>query len=97
LTTPLTGCNSLPPGSSAAQRLKRDLAAPALDQPGAERLGGIVSGGADRQRKGRRQRELLEADFALDVLFVAERHRHVPRSREPAMLLSRSSKVSLLP
>ena len=72
LTIPLTGCNSLPPGSSAAQRLERDLAAPALHQPRAERLGGIMSGRADRQRKGRRQRELVEADLALDVFFVAQ-------------------------
>ena len=35
----------------AAQRLKRDLAAPTLQQSGAERFVGIMSGGADRQRK----------------------------------------------
>ena len=35
-----------------------------------------MSGGAERQRKGRRQRELLGADFTLDLLLLAERHRH---------------------
>ena len=60
----------------AAQRLKRDPAAPTLRQPSAERLGGIVSGGAERQGEGRRQRELIGADFTLDLLLLAERHRH---------------------
>ena len=82
----------------AAQRLKRDPAAPALRQPGAERLGGIVSGGADRQRKGRRQRELVERRFRPRSFFSSPSvTATLPRSREPAMLLSRSSKVSLLP
>src|SRR6185369_2311944 len=58
----------------AAQRLKRYSAAPPLREPGAKRLGGIVSGGAERERKGRRQRQLLGADVALDLLLLAERH-----------------------
>src|SRR6185312_11652484 len=58
-----------------AQCLKRYSAAPALREPRAERLGGIVSGGAERERKGRRQRNLLSADFALDLLLLTERHR----------------------
>ena len=51
-----------------------------------------------RQRKGRRQRQLLERRSRPRSSFsspsVTARR---PRSREPATLLSRSSKVSLLP
>ena len=65
-------------GKRAAQRLKRDAAAPALQQSGAERLGRVVPRGADRKRKGRRKIERVEADFALDVPFAIKRHREAP-------------------
>ena len=62
----------------AAQRLKRDMAAPALQQPGAERLGRIAPGGADRERECRRKIERVEAEFAFDVAFLAEGQRQAP-------------------
>ena len=62
----------------AAQRLKRDAAAPALQQSGTERLGRIVPRRTDGERKCRREIERVEADFALDVLFVVKGQRHAP-------------------
>jgi hypothetical protein len=59
----------------AAQRLKRDGAAPAPGEPGAKRLFGLMSGRADRKRKCGRQRHLVQPDFAFDVLFVAKGER----------------------
>ena len=81
----------------AAQRLKRDLAAPAFHKSRAERLRRIVAGGADRERKGRREIERIEADFAVDVVSPSSVSARRPRSREPAIAPSISSKVSLLP
>src|SRR6202043_717817 len=51
----------------AAQRLKRDAAAPAAQQSVPQRLGRVVTGGADGEREGRRKIERVEADFALDL------------------------------
>ena len=62
----------------AAQGLECDAAAPALHQAGAERFGSVMTCGADRQRKGRRQRQRIEADLALDCFFIVERQRHAP-------------------
>ena len=62
----------------AAQRLKRDMAAPALQQPGTERLGRVVPGSANGERKCRREIKRVEADFALDIPFAVKRHRHAP-------------------
>ena len=62
----------------AAQRLKRDLAAPALQQSGSERLGRVVARRTDGERKGRRKIERVETDFAVDVSFAVKRHRDTP-------------------
>jgi hypothetical protein len=74
------------------QYLKRDTTAPALHQPGAEWLSRITSRGADDERKCRRKIKRVEANFALDgLLFVSVKARR-PRSREPDIAVSRSSK-----
>ena len=47
-----------------------------------------MSGRAERQRKGRRQRELVGADFALDLLLLAQRDRQAaaqPRTGDAAV------------
>ena len=53
-----------------AQGLKHDAAAPAFQGPCPERVCDVVARGADRERKGRHERKLVEPDFALDVLLV---------------------------
>ena len=57
LTSPLTGRNSLPPGNVPRSAWKATRPRQPFEQPRAQRLGGIVSGSADRQRKGRREIE----------------------------------------
>ena len=75
---PLTGRNSPPPGSSPRNAWNAIAPAPALQQPDTERLRRIMAGRADRERKGRREIERVEADFAVDRLLLVERHREMP-------------------
>ena len=62
----------------SAQRLECELSAPAFRQTGTQRLFGIVSRGADDKSKCRRQIERVQADFALDDVFLTEGHRNAP-------------------
>ena len=71
----------------AAQRLERDPAAPALHQPGAERLAGIVPGRADRKRKGRRQHRACRDRFRPRRFF--RRRASTPGARAAASRRSR--------
>ena len=61
-------------GQDAAQRLERDPAAPATDEPRAQRLAGVTSGRADGQRERGHKIERVEPDFAIDALLLIERH-----------------------
>jgi hypothetical protein len=65
-------------GKRAAQCLKRDMAAPALQQPGTERLSRIAPRGTDGKCKYRRDVKRVEADLAFDIAFRVERQRQAP-------------------
>src|SRR6185437_5695522 len=60
------------------QRLKSDLAAPTFQQARPQRLRPVLTARSDRKRKGRPEIESIEADFAVNLLFIAERQDQMP-------------------
>src|SRR5581483_9439612 len=77
-----------PAGKRCAQRLKADMPAPPLEETHPKRLGRLMAASADRKRDGRRKRERIDAEFAVDLARLVQAHSEMaaqPRTRGDAV------------